>query len=160
MNLDENDKLMIDAINTNDVDKICELFMQRNFNNFIFTKNNINLFDKNARFLNFFRGLFYFICNFKNKYKILMKYDNPFIFLFYYFGANYYDEKKYNKAKFYLKKNKYNGGNHIFYGNLYLKYIYLNKQKYIKNSIYYIRSRFTLKVDRIKYLIGIILNIF
>lgn len=73
-----------------------------------------------------------------------MKYDNPFIFLFYYLGDIYYQLNKYNKAKFYLKKTNL----------ITLFFIYKNKYKL---SYYQLIKRYSWKMFVRKYFINIIL---
>lgn len=79
MELSENDKIVIGAINSNDVTIIIEkLFDKKSlfcrfFNINILNKNNVHLFNENAIFLTYFRGLFYYHCGLYKKTILLMK---------------------------------------------------------------------------------------
>lgn len=115
MELTEIDKKIINAINNYDIHKILEIMydfnldFNHNINLNIFRKENMYLFDKNNKYLNYFRGFYYyseFTITEMHKCIILMKYDNPLIFLFYHFVEIYYNLKKYNKSKYLFKKNK------------------------------------------------------
>lgn len=157
MELTENDKYIIETINSNNIDKISALYflistdLSFNIHNF-FKKERISLFDKNAKFLNYFRGWYYIGINNK-KAKILMKYNNPFILLFNDFSKLYYNSKI-KKAIYYLKKNKYNILERLWSHDMLNSY-YLNEHKY-KYLYYYLCDQYLSKFDKKKYFINII----
>lgn len=108
MKLTDYDKYIISIINSNDIEKICENFSGFILNIYLFKKENINLFNK-SKYFKYIIGHYCYFGKNNIKAKKLMKYNNPFIFLFHYLGIIYYYQfKKYNKAKYYLNKKKYN----------------------------------------------------
>lgn len=153
------DKEMIRAVNNNDIDKIFKLYCENNYQNYIFDKKNINLFDKNAIYLRFFRGTYYFRfyqAYLRNKHlkksKILMKYYHPFIFLNGYLGLIYFSLGKINKAIYYLKIIKFKES--PYWRHRCLIDCYDDK---LKTLYYYLNCRFTYRSYNIKYFIHLII---
>lgn len=149
-------EIIIKHINENNIKEICEYFNDISINNDIFKKKILNLFNKNTKFLKYFRGVYYINDpkNF-NKSKTLMKYNNPFIYLLHHFGLIYLKIEKYNKSKFYLKIKKY-----LYFESLsllYLSIIYFKKEQYMKYFIYYFKVKYEYNNYDKKYFISIIL---